>query len=86
MQGADLASQDIFSDQGYADSSATSYCSTLRSEAEDYYWEHGRRYHGWGGGRYLLPNDDVRFIIGMIPKASVTYQCLPYSKSSTVKI
>ena len=49
---------DIFSDLGYDDSSATSYCSTLRSEAHDYYWEHGRRYHSFGGGRYLLPNDD----------------------------
>ncbi|KAL1296772.1 hypothetical protein AAFC00_000236 [Neodothiora populina] len=49
---------DTFSDPGYAHSSATSYCSTLQSEAHDYYWENGRRYHGWGGGRYLLPNDD----------------------------
>lgn len=48
--------QEVFSDYG---SSASSFYSSLRSEAEDYYWENGRRYHEHNARRYLLPNDDI---------------------------
>ncbi|KAI5275195.1 hypothetical protein E4T47_01714 [Aureobasidium subglaciale] len=43
----------------YGSSVSASYCSSIRSNIEDYYWENGRRYHAMGGGRYLLPNDDT---------------------------
>ncbi|KAI9690267.1 MAG: hypothetical protein M1822_009228 [Bathelium mastoideum] len=47
-----------FSDLG-KDSYASSFLSSILSEAEDYYWDNGRRYHAHGGGRYLLPNDET---------------------------
>ncbi|KAH8587039.1 S-adenosyl-L-methionine-dependent methyltransferase [Bisporella sp. PMI_857] len=45
-----------FSDYG---SDSSSFYTSILSEATDYYWENGRRYHAHQGGRYLLLNDEV---------------------------
>ncbi|KAK6001845.1 hypothetical protein QM012_002335 [Aureobasidium pullulans] len=58
-EGHELDGDTGSSDSNYGSSGPASYCSTIRSDAEDYYWENGRRYHAMGGGRYLLPNDDT---------------------------
>ncbi|OCK73045.1 S-adenosyl-L-methionine-dependent methyltransferase [Lepidopterella palustris CBS 459.81] len=49
--------ESTFSDYGSEYSS--SFYTSILSEATDYYWENGRRYHAHQGGRYLLPNDEV---------------------------
>ncbi|KAH8812898.1 methyltransferase family protein [Xylogone sp. PMI_703] len=51
------ADEDTYSD--YNDDYASSFYTSILSEATDYYWENGRRYHAHQGGRYLLPNDEV---------------------------
>ncbi|RFU28013.1 hypothetical protein B7463_g8319, partial [Scytalidium lignicola] len=51
------ADDDTYSD--YNDDYASSFYTSILSEATDYYWENGRRYHAHQGGRYLLPNDEV---------------------------
>ncbi|PMD19557.1 S-adenosyl-L-methionine-dependent methyltransferase [Hyaloscypha hepaticicola] len=38
--------------------STPSEYASLLSEAEDYVFENGRRYHGYKAGRYMLPNDE----------------------------
>ena len=36
-----------------------SYTTSIVSSITDYKYEHGRRYHAYQEGRYLLPNDEV---------------------------
>jgi SAM-dependent methyltransferase len=48
---------DTFSD--YESAGSASFYSSLLSYATDYYWENGRRYHAYQGGRYPLPNDET---------------------------
>ena len=35
-----------------------SYTTSIASSITDYKYEHGRRYHAYQEGRYLLPNDE----------------------------
>ncbi|KAI4101255.1 MAG: hypothetical protein LQ339_005182 [Xanthoria mediterranea] len=37
----------------------TSYTTSVESSITDYKYEHGRRYHAYQEGRYLLPNDEI---------------------------
>ncbi|KAI4284497.1 MAG: hypothetical protein L6R38_001379 [Xanthoria sp. 2 TBL-2021] len=36
-----------------------SYTTSIASSITDYKYEHGRRYHAYQEGRYLLPNDEI---------------------------
>ena len=60
QQGA-LAAQDDFSsessDSGYGDETALSTAS-LQSSVFDYEEEHGRSYHAFRRGKYVMPNDE----------------------------
>ncbi|RDW59954.1 hypothetical protein BP6252_13041 [Coleophoma cylindrospora] len=44
-------------DSAYGGDLASSYAS-LTSEAQEFVFENGRRYHGYKSGRYMLPNDE----------------------------
>ena len=36
-----------------------SFTTSLNSSVTDYKYEHGRRYHAYQEGKYVLPNDDA---------------------------
>ncbi|KAL6406892.1 putative TAM domain methyltransferase [Ilyonectria robusta] len=41
------------------DSRLSTYTASLTSSVVDYPYEHGRRYHAFRGGSYILPNDET---------------------------
>ncbi|KAN0123026.1 methyltransferase domain containing protein [Hyaloscypha variabilis] len=55
---SDLVERDADGDSAFGDDSAPSEFASLLSEARDYVFENGRRYHGYKEGRYMLPNDE----------------------------
>ncbi|KAI7493965.1 hypothetical protein KC357_g856 [Hortaea werneckii] len=46
-------------DSAYGDSDSSSLTTSLNSSVTDYKYEHGRRYHAYQEGKYVLPNDDA---------------------------
>ncbi|KAG6995671.1 hypothetical protein G7Y79_00043g079550 [Physcia stellaris] len=47
------------SDSGYGDlTDDSSYTTSIASSITNYKYEHGRRYHAYQEGRYILPNDE----------------------------
>ncbi|KAI7368279.1 hypothetical protein KC354_g2778 [Hortaea werneckii] len=46
-------------DSAYGDSDSSSLTTSLNSAVTDYKYEHGRRYHAYQEGKYVLPNDDA---------------------------
>lgn len=53
---AALSNEDVENDDQYDD---VSYTTSIASSITDYKFEHGRRYHAYKEGRYLLPNDEA---------------------------
>ncbi|KAI4137805.1 MAG: hypothetical protein LQ341_004980 [Variospora aurantia] len=53
---AALPNEDVENDDQYDD---VSYTTSIASSITDYKFEHGRRYHAYKEGRYLLPNDEA---------------------------
>ncbi|KAI9796416.1 MAG: hypothetical protein M1833_006188 [Piccolia ochrophora] len=49
---------DAWTDPGF-ESDGSSFLSQISSSIDAYYWENGRRYHGYKEGRYPLPNDEL---------------------------
>jgi 2-polyprenyl-3-methyl-5-hydroxy-6-metoxy-1,4-benzoquinol methylase len=45
-------------DSSYGDDALSSYSTSLASSVEHYQFEHGRRYHAFREGNYVLPNDE----------------------------
>ena len=58
MASSDQLEVDSFEgDSAYGDELST-YTSSITSSVHNYPVEHGRRYHAYRSGRYMLPNDD----------------------------
>ncbi|PKS08174.1 hypothetical protein jhhlp_005450 [Lomentospora prolificans] len=47
-------------DERIFDERVSAYTASLTSSIVDYPTEHGRRYHAFRSGKYIMPNDDVR--------------------------
>ncbi|KAL8843927.1 MAG: hypothetical protein Q9176_001622 [Flavoplaca citrina] len=54
-----IAAQAVASNQDEDYFDEGSYTTSIASSITDYKYEHGRRYHAYQEGRYLLPNDEV---------------------------
>ncbi|CAI4214324.1 unnamed protein product [Parascedosporium putredinis] len=49
-------------DEGIFDERVSTYTASLSSSVIDYPTEHGRRYHAFRSGKYIMPNDDRELV------------------------